>query len=137
MFDSRSRLLVTGATGFLGGAIIADLVTRSLWPQVRLLVRAPSKAAGAERIRATLAQFEVPAEQIARVSAEQIILGDLGTPDAICTDAALATITHVINSAALATFSTNPQLWPINVEGTFTFARRLSEVARLDRKSVV
>jgi len=133
MFDSRSRLLVTGATGFLGGAIIADLVSRDLWPQVRMLVRAPSKEDGVERIRATLAQFEVAVAHIARVSSDQIILGDLGTPEAIFADAGLASVTHVINSAALATFSTNPQLWPINVDGTFKFASRLAEVARLKR----
>ena len=133
MFDSRSCLLVTGGTGFLGGAIVAELVTREIWPRVRLLVRAGSKEEGAARVRATLAQFEVPAAGIARLSGEQIILGDLGAPDAIFADPAVASITHVINSAALATFSTNPQLWPINVEGTFTFAKRLSETARLER----
>lgn len=133
MFDSRSCLLVTGGTGFLGGAIVAELATRDIWPQVRLLVRAGSNAEGAARIRATLAQFEVSAADIARVSPDQVILGDLGAPDAIFADPALASITHVINSAALATFSTSPQLWPINVEGTFTFAKRLSETARLER----
>jgi nucleoside-diphosphate-sugar epimerase len=133
MFDSRSRLLVTGATGFLGGAIIAELAAQSIWPQVRMLVRANSKEEGAARIRTVLTQFEVPETEIARVSPDQVILGDLGAPLEMFADPALKSVTHVINSAALATFSTNPQLWPINVEGTFTFARRLVETAHLER----
>ncbi len=133
MFDSRSCLLITGGTGFLGGAIVAELATRDIWPQIRLLVRAGSKEEGVARIRATLGRFEVPAADIARVSPDQVILGDLGAPDVIFTDPALASITHVINSAALATFSANPQLWPINVDGTFIFAKLLSETARIER----
>jgi uncharacterized SAM-binding protein YcdF (DUF218 family) len=50
-------LLVTGGTGFLGGAVVAELATRDIWPQVRLLVRAGSKEEGAVRIRASLAQL--------------------------------------------------------------------------------
>jgi nucleoside-diphosphate-sugar epimerase len=133
MFDSHSCLLVTGGTGFLGGAVVAELATRDIWPQVRLLVRAGSKEEGVARMRATLAKFEVLAADIARVTPGQIILGDLGAPDAIFADPAITSVTHVINSAALATFSTNPQLWPINVEGTFKFAKRLAETARLER----
>lgn len=133
MFDSRSRLLVTGATGFLGGALLADLVGRDLWPQVRLLVRAASPAEGLQRIRASLDRFEVPDRLAEHVSARQIITGDLGAPAAIFDDSSLAEVTHVINAAALATFSSSPQLRPVNVEGTFAFARRLAEVARLER----
>ena len=133
MFDSGSRLLLTGGTGFLGGAIAADLITRPEWPQVRLLVRAPSREEGAERVRMTLAQFEVGDAALARVSPRQVILGDFAQPLAMFADPALAEITHVINSAAVATFANNPKLWPINVEGTFAFARRLTEVARIQR----
>jgi nucleoside-diphosphate-sugar epimerase len=133
MFDSRSCLLVTGGTGFLGGAVIADLVTRDIWPQVRMLVRAASKEEGAQRIRATLARFEVPAAALARVSAQQIVLGDFAAPDAIFADRALEAVTHVINSAALTTFATTPDLWPINVDGTFRFAERLVGLARVER----
>ena len=133
MFDSRSRLLVTGGTGFLGGAIVADLLARPQWPQVRLLVRAATRAEGVARMRETLARFEVGAAAIARLSPDQIILGDLRAPADMFADPQLGSITHVINSAAMATFSSNPQLWSINVDGTFAFARQLVEVARLQR----
>lgn len=132
-FDSRSRLLVTGATGFLGGAIVADLLTRPIWPQVRMLVRAGTREEGVVRMRETLSHFEASPSDIARVLPGQMLLGDLAAPLNIFADPALADITHVINSAALATFSTNPKLWPINVDGTFAFVKRLTEIAHIER----
>ena len=133
MFDQQSRLLLTGASGFLGGAIVADLLPRAQWPAVRLQVRAADRAEAVARVREVLTRFEVAADLCARLKPEQIILGDLRDPQAMCADPQMASITHVINSAALATFANNPQLWAINVDGTFAFARRLSEIAHLKR----
>ncbi len=131
------RLLVTGATGFLGGAITAELVVSPHWTSTHFLVRADDRRQGVERIRAALIRFEVDASDLARVTEDQIILGDFRDVDALFADPAnlaqLKAITHVINGAAIATFSNHPQLWPINVEGTFNFARKLSETARLQR----
>lgn len=133
MFDRDSRLLLTGATGFLGGALVAELVGRDVWPAVRLLVRAATREEGAARVREALARFEVGDAALARVDPAQVILGDLGEPLAMFADPALAGITHVINAAALATFSNNPALPAINVHGTFAFVSRLAEVARIAR----
>ncbi len=127
------RLLLTGGTGFLGGAITAELAGSPFWDDTRFLVRAATREEGAARLRATLARFEVPAAQQERVRASQVILGDLRDPDAIFQDAAMAEVTHLINCAAIATFSNHPLLWPINMDGTFAFAKRLSETARLQR----
>jgi nucleoside-diphosphate-sugar epimerase len=131
------HLLITGATGFLGGAIAAELAEdphwEPLWPHVRFLVRATSKAEGCARMREVLKRFEVSEARQARIHEEHIILGDFLAPQAIFADPALASITHVINSGAVASFANHPQLWSINVEGTFAFAKELSEVARLER----
>jgi nucleoside-diphosphate-sugar epimerase len=126
-------LLLTGGTGFLGGAIAAELIATPVWERTLLLVRAPSQSAGRERVVAALAKFELPADLLAKVRDEQIVLGDFKQADAIFEDPRLAGVTHVINSAAIATFSNHPALWPINVDGTFAFARRLNEVAKLQR----
>ena len=53
------RLLITGATGFLGGAIAAELVDLPAWDDALFLVRAASREEAAERVRKTLTRFEV------------------------------------------------------------------------------
>ncbi|ROL65699.1 hypothetical protein BLX41_25465 [Pseudomonas protegens] len=40
---------------------------------------------------------------------------------------------RVINCAAGASFSKNPNIWPVNVEGTYAFAQVLSHSSRLKR----
>ena len=87
-------------------------------------------------MRDTLARFEVAPGLIERMRPEQIILGDFRDPDAIFAgpqSAELAAVTHVINSGAIATFSNHPLLWPVNVDGTFAFVKRLMETAHLQR----
>ena len=130
------RLLVTGGTGFLGGAIAAELAASPHWEAARFLVRAASREEGCARLRATLARFEVAPALIERVRPEQILLGDLRDADAIFAGAQraeLAAVTHVINSGAIATFSNHPLLWPVNVNGTFAFVKQLTETAHLQR----
>ena len=133
MSPPAPRLLITGATGFLGGAIIAELIALPEWDDALLLVRAASREEAAERVRNTLRRFEVSAAQIARVRAEQMVLGDFKDPAAIFANADLSRVTHVINSGAVATFSNHPQLWEINVVGAFDFAQRLAVAAKLER----
>jgi nucleoside-diphosphate-sugar epimerase len=127
------RLLLTGGTGFLGGAIVARLLQEPDWPNTLLLVRAADANEGAERIRTVLAKYELSESELARIKPEQIVLGDFRDVDTIMSDARLTDVTHVINSAALASFANLPGLWPVNVDGTFAFAKRLHEVAKLQR----
>ena len=130
-------LLVTGATGFLGGAVAAELLNTPHWDSARFMVRAASREEGAGRIRAVLTRFEVAPAALARVRPEQIVLGDLRSTAAMFADpvshATLASVKRVINCGAVATFSNHPQLWPVNVDGTFAFAKQLCETAQLDR----
>ena len=127
------KILVTGATGFLGGAIVAHALETGLGFSLLLLVRAADQAAGLERMRVTLRNFDVPETQIASLAQDQILCGDFTGVAAFAGDARLEGVTHVINCAALATFSNNPLIWPINVEGTFAFAMRMSQVPGLRR----
>ena len=120
-------LLVTGATGFLGGAVAAELINTPHWDSARFMVRAASREEGAGRIRAVLTRFEVAPAALARVRPEQIVLGDLRSTAAMFADpvshATLASVKRVINCGAVATFSNHPQLWPVNVDGTFEIGR--------------
>lgn len=127
------QLLVTGATGFLGGAVLAELASTPTWDAARFMVRAADLAGAQVRLRETLARFEVAPGLAKRLHPRQIVLGDLADPDAIFERADLSGVTHVINNGALATFGNHPRLWEINVEGSFRFIARLAEVARLRR----
>lgn len=126
-------LLVTGSTGFLGGAVIAELVGQSRWNKVLLLVRAPDATTGCKRVVESLRKFSVPQELCDRVHANQIICGDLCSVPEFSDDERLAHVTEVINCAALAGFGKPKTLWPTNVDGTLAFARLLHDVAPLRR----
>ena len=133
MRKDSGLLLVTGATGFLGGAIIASLIGGTRWPSVLLLVRAENPAQGRRRIIESLLKFGVSAEDCERVLPGQIVCGDLCSVPAFAADPRLPRVTEVINCAALAGFGKPRTLWPTNVDGTIEFARHLLAVAPLRR----
>lgn len=128
-----NNLLLTGATGFLGGAVLSRLIHSPLWPSVLLLVRAGSPAEGRERILASLRTFEISPALFSKVETRQIICGGLTDVAEFADDARLAGVTHVINCAALASFANHPQIRPVNVDGTLEFARTMHARARLQR----
>ena len=128
-----NNLLLTGATGFLGGAVLSRLIHSPQWSSVLLLVRACSPAQGRERVLASLRTFEIPPALFDRVETRQIICGGLTDVAEFADDARIAQVTHVINCAALASFASHPQIRPVNVEGTVEFARTLNARARLQR----
>jgi nucleoside-diphosphate-sugar epimerase len=128
-----NRLLLTGATGFLGGTILSRLISTADWPSVLLLVRAADPVEGRTRILNVLRTFEVPQSLFHKVETRQIICGSLTNVAEFSDDPRLADVTHVINSAALASFANHPQIWPVNVNGTLDFARVLLSRGRLHR----
>ncbi|HWT93723.1 MAG TPA: thioester reductase domain-containing protein, partial [Solirubrobacteraceae bacterium] len=70
-------VLLTGATGFVGVFVLAELLTAGA-ERVRCLVRADDEAAGLERIEANAAQYlELPHDWRERT---HVVLGDLGAP---------------------------------------------------------
>jgi nucleoside-diphosphate-sugar epimerase len=126
-------LLITGATGFLGGAILASLIGEPRWPSVLLLVRAADAEEGRARVVEALRRFSVPESLCARVSPGQILCGDLCNVPAFAGDARLCAVSDVINCAAIAGFGKPKTMWPTNVAGTLAFARLLQSVAALRR----
>jgi len=126
-------VLITGATGFLGGAVVTEFLANHPQTPLLLLVRAATTAEGLERVRTSLRRFEVAEATLAQLQETQIILGDFADVSAFANDPRLDQVSHVINCAAIASFSNNPQIWPINVDGTFAFAQRMAQVAGLQR----
>ncbi|MBH0781765.1 non-ribosomal peptide synthetase [Nocardia bovistercoris] len=70
-------ILVTGATGFLGAHLLRELLDRTARP-VHCLVRAADPAAGLARLRAAMACFDLPSDDLPdRVT---VVPGDLAEP---------------------------------------------------------
>lgn len=125
------RLLVTGATGFLGGAIAAQLLEEGRVEEMLLLVRAATPEEGLQRMAERLRLFEVAEERIAELAERHLLLGDLGRfPSA---DPRLQQVTAVINCAAVASFGDHPRIWSVNVDHTLEFARQASTWPALRR----
>jgi len=131
---SQERILLTGATGFLGGAVAAQMITEGHAEALCFLVRADNPAQGLQRLRNNLRQHGVSDSQCLALSEAQIICGDfLDTAWLARETPRLMQIDRVINCAAVASFSKNPSIWPVNVEGTYAFAQVLSGSSRLKR----
>lgn len=128
-----SHILVTGATGFLGSAVVANLLRLGFASSLLLLVRAATVGEGLERVRQQLRLFKVPPSQLNDLTESQILLGDFSNVPVFAGDRRLDDVTHAINCAAIASFANNPMIWPINVDGTFAFAQRMAKSPKLKR----
>ncbi|MCC7361304.1 MAG: amino acid adenylation domain-containing protein [Anaerolineales bacterium] len=107
-YDSRRplrRLLMTGATGFVGGYLLRDLMEHSDLT-VYALVRAPSEAAGLERVRQQAAKLGVWDERYA--ARLRIVPGDIGQARLGLSDADYARVADetdaILHSAAVVNF---------------------------------
>lgn len=129
-----ASLFLTGATGFLGGSVAAHLIEEGGTESLLFLVRSESREQGLARLRDNLRLHAVMEMDLQRLHVGQIICGDLLETGWLQSERQrLMQLEQVINCAAVASFSKNPTIWPVNVEGTFTFARTMSESVRLKR----
>lgn len=125
------NILLTGATGFLGGAVLARLLAAEHVPL--MLIRAGTPREAVERARASARQFGIPERRLAGIETRHVLCGDLAEAPSCLDDERVDAVTSVINCAALATFAENPRLWPVNVDGTFAFAERMAQAPALRR----
>lgn len=125
--------LITGATGFIGGACTIAALESNPATSLLFLVRAATQQEGLERLVQSLARFEPSPALLCRLNASQVVLGDLADVEGFAGDPRLDTVTHVLNCAAVASFGNHPGIWPINVDGTVAFARRMARAPRLKR----
>ncbi len=126
-------LLITGATGFLGGAVLEKIFNQKQYMDLLLLVRANDPKTGLERVRENMRKFNISEEALQHLTVKNILLGDLSNPNHFLSDPRLEQITHVINCAAVASFGNNPFIWKVNVEGTLALASRMEKVSGLQR----
>ncbi|WP_313715254.1 SDR family oxidoreductase [Atlantibacter hermannii] len=126
-------LLITGATGFLGGATVSNILKEDESYKILLLVRGVDASQALERVRQNLRKFHISEILLSVLTEENIVLGDLAYPDLFLSDVRLNNVTHVINCAAVASFGNNPLIWRVNVEGTLKFVSRMNKVPCLER----
>ncbi|MDD0839855.1 SDR family oxidoreductase [Curvibacter sp. HBC61] len=126
-------LLITGGTGFVGGALAARLIQTPRWDDCLFLVRAPHREDGLARIAHVLRRHHVSEELLDRLHLEQIICGDLNNVDDWKDDPRIASIEKVLSSAAIASFGNHPSIWPTNVDGVLAMAHALHQRCRLKR----
>lgn len=128
-----NTLFITGVTGFLGGAVLEKILTGDRTCNLLLLVRAATPEEGLERVKANMRKFNIQEHELNTLKTDNILIGDLADPDGFIQDLRLDKVTHVLNSAAVASFGNNPLIWKVNVEGTLALARRMEQVAGLQR----
>ncbi|ADO47208.1 SDR family oxidoreductase [[Enterobacter] lignolyticus] len=128
-----NTLLITGVTGFLGGAALEKILNDNQPVNLLLLVRASDRAKGLERVKENMRKFNIRDDKLNALTEDDILLGDLGNPEDFLDDARLNKVTHVLNCAAVASFGNNPLIWKVNVEGTLALAQRMAQVTGLQR----
>ncbi len=128
-------LLLAGSTGFLGGAILADILHNSETAGMKLLllVRADTPSEGLERVWKSLRRFEVSEENIERIRVENIVCGGLTNVPDYAHDPRLQKTTLVINCAGITSFGPHPEVWTTNVDGTLAFGHMVAKLPHLRR----
>jgi NAD(P)-dependent dehydrogenase (short-subunit alcohol dehydrogenase family) len=77
--DSGGTVLLTGATGFLGGAVAAELLEQRDDIELLFLIRARDGRTALERLLRSISRFDVSAKACARVTEKATLCGDLAT----------------------------------------------------------
>lgn len=131
--SSSPNLLITGATGFIGGTLAARLLQTDRWDKCLFLVRAPHREDGLTRLAHILRKHEVPEALLDRLQLEQILCGDLTTVADWQDDPRLESITDVVSSAAVASFNNHRSIWPTNADGVLNMARALNRRCKIRR----
>lgn len=123
------RILITGATGILGGALLAYLLRMHGDRPLLALVRAGSTEEGRARLHA--APVRHGAGELS-LDAVEIIAGDLTVPGTL-DDPRLGQVSHVAHLAANTSFRSVRNVRQTNILGTLGLAHRLMRAAPLRR----
>lgn len=128
-----NKVFITGSTGFVGGCFTALAVKKYGVNNIIVLVRGLDEEHALKRLRENLSKFHLDEYCLKQLTIDNIILGDLSQPELFLNDIRLDAVSYVVNCAAIASFGKNPLIHKVNVEGTFKFAKRMSEVSGLKK----
>jgi nucleoside-diphosphate-sugar epimerase len=148
---ANPTVLLTGATGFIGGATLARLLRSGPPCRVLLLVRGANPEAAASRVRQSLRRFADLAELRPALDSCEVICGDLTDPAALDDPrldqathvvhlasekklaARLDDVTHVLHLASNTSFRSVRGVRHTNILGALTLAHRMRRAPRLRR----
>ncbi len=122
-------ILLTGVTGFLGGAVAVELLREHPGCRLLLLVRAETPVQAELRVRQSLARFAFLEPAPGRCAT---LCADLTDP-AAWTDPRLDQVTHVLHLAANTSFRSVCGVRHTNIQGTLALAQRMRRVGALER----
>lgn len=125
-------VLLTGATGFIGGATLAQLVQSHPDARLLLLARGATPAAACERVRQSLGRFIKPTSLDAVLHSSDVICGDLTDPQPLA-DPRLDQVTHVLHVASNTSFRSVRAVRHTNILGALALAHRMRRVPGLKR----
>ena len=129
----QPTILITGASGFLGGALATELLATPEWDDVLLLVRAEDAAHAYQRVVRSLARFTSDIELLGRLKPAQVLIGDFTQPAGFIGDRRLRGIKRVVHCAALTSFGASTRVFSTNVDGTLRFVHHLRQAATIER----
>jgi nucleoside-diphosphate-sugar epimerase len=142
-------VFLTGGTGFIGGAVLAELLTRHAPARVLVLARRDEHRPAAERVQASVARFLAPDELGACAHRCWALPGDVTNLVAVADDQTgarlpiaaypdgevptLADVSHVIHLAANTSFRSVRTVRRVNILGTLALAHRFRRCGGLQR----
>src|SRR5262245_28034095 len=125
-------VLITGATGFLGGATLAALLRSRPDCRTLALVRAHNVEEARTRLTHSVRRFDDPAFAPLDTSRVEIVCGDITLPSTL-DDPHLDEVTHVVHAAANTSFRSQRAVRRVNIFGALAFAHRMRRASRLKR----
>jgi nucleoside-diphosphate-sugar epimerase len=129
---AEPTILLTGATGIIGGGVLAQAAQRRIPARWLLLVRGTDIGTAHERLAQRLERYLAPARAREFLDRCDIVLGDLGTVHELA-DPRLNQVTHVLHLAADTSYWSREKSWEVNYEGTLRLAERARRMPRLER----
>jgi nucleoside-diphosphate-sugar epimerase len=123
--SSKECVLLTGATGFLGGATLAEGLDASFANRWLCIVRAEGPTQARSRLQTNLARFMGAARAQTALSKIDIVVGDIAETTTF-RDPRLSAATIILHLAAETSYRSRAKSQRVNVTGT----RHMAELAR-------
>ncbi|MDH7795324.1 MULTISPECIES: SDR family oxidoreductase [unclassified Beijerinckia] len=131
--DYSAEILITGATGLLGGAMLVEALANRPDIHWTALVRGDDVGHARARLQKRFARFCTSEQEVMALTRKiDIIAGDLSTLKQI-SKTVLQRTTGILHLAADTSFSTHQGIWDTNFDGTMALASLAHRMPRLSR----